>query len=228
MTTAILRTLTAKTFILFGLFFIFTISIWSVIFNILFGNVTSGYEDYASAFLASWSSLVGNSSVDKLRQTSQYMGPIVYLSFALSMNIVLLNLFIAVVNDLYSKYSADKDFHWERDLNWNYAQYVSQPKIKVRNWYHNLNMKISRSVGRCLKKIRNLCPKSRLLNWFKEALYENNYLFTHAKIYYYILSESHSYIDKEEYTNDLEERIEKMRDEIGTLKDIIATLREVE
>ncbi|PRP89115.1 hypothetical protein PROFUN_01835 [Planoprotostelium fungivorum] len=140
--SAYMRTVLDKRFVLFGLFFIYLTLMWAVAYHIVFGFTTDGNKTFYDSILSSVRALLGESQYPSIAPVAPIFGPIFYVGFAVSENIILLNLVIAVLNEVYAKHSEESVYRWEVSISLLYSKDIKK-RLKYRTMWNKIKKRLS-------------------------------------------------------------------------------------
>jgi len=110
---ALLDTITDKAVIVFFLFLAFVLTMWSIVGSLLFGTVTINNSTVGLSFLSSVQALFGRSQYEDFIPFDTKISPFTWSIFAISLNLVAFNLFIAVISGVYAECSKSADYKWD-------------------------------------------------------------------------------------------------------------------
>jgi len=113
---SILDTLKHQNFIVFILIFVFVIFTFSFTFHLSFGKYLYPLRDVQHSLVSIWPMLLGGIDYTQMEQTNRIFGPIFFLLFLFGCTIVLMNMFIAVISDVYINLQKENLDNWEYEL----------------------------------------------------------------------------------------------------------------
>lgn len=74
---------------------------------LLFGAIVSDYSTFTNTFFTLFRIILGDFDFTSLESASRYLGPIYFLTYVFFVFFVLLNMFLAIINDTYSDVKSD-------------------------------------------------------------------------------------------------------------------------
>jgi polycystin 2 len=123
MLAAVVRTTTDSRVMTFTFTFIIVVCSFALGFYIALGNFMSDHRSYDRALLTVIRYVFGEFTVDsdnfqarKFESVNFFLGPLFFVLLLLFLSLVMLNVFIALINDVYTENLRLSEQRWQRQL----------------------------------------------------------------------------------------------------------------
>lgn len=97
----------AKDIFGFSVMFFIVFFAYAQLGYLLFGGIVEGYSSFASTLFSLFRTILGDFDFEALQSAHSSLGPIYFLSYVFFVFFVLLNMFLAIINDSYSDVKSD-------------------------------------------------------------------------------------------------------------------------
>ncbi|XP_055851359.1 polycystic kidney disease 2-like 1 protein [Episyrphus balteatus] len=92
----------AKDLIGFSIMFSIVFIAFALLAVLIFGSTHSDFCNFSKAILTLMRTVLGDFDFDKLEAANRFLGPIFFISFIIFVFFILMNMFLAIINDTYS------------------------------------------------------------------------------------------------------------------------------
>jgi len=116
---------------------------FSVVFAIAFGTDVAGYQTLAKSLLTLVRTIFGDFDYDSLAASNAVFGPLFFLLFILTIGVLLMNMFIAIVTELYTERQKAHEVSWEFATTLLMIDYNNQIswESRVIKFWQNINIR---------------------------------------------------------------------------------------
>eukprot|EP01119_Soliformovum_irregulare_P013337 TRINITY_DN3532_c0_g1_i1.p1 TRINITY_DN3532_c0_g1~~TRINITY_DN3532_c0_g1_i1.p1 ORF type:complete len:1494 (+),score=331.22 TRINITY_DN3532_c0_g1_i1:283-4482(+) len=144
---SILDTFKEKIFLVFTSIFIGLLWIFSILYSLSFPD-TFDFRNLSGSFMSVYGMAFGNFDYDELRISNRVMAPLLFVLFFFFTNIVFLNMFIAIITELYTNLKSKKTLSgWE----WYITQIMIDYEVHDKKEFLEV---VFNKVGACLHWLR--------------------------------------------------------------------------
>jgi hypothetical protein len=112
-TQSILNTVKDKAFVVFVTVFIYVLFSFSLVYHISFAYDIYEVRNVGEALMELFSMMLGGFDYSKYRASNRVFGPLFFVLFMAGHGLILANMFIAVVSDLYMELRNKDEHYWE-------------------------------------------------------------------------------------------------------------------
>jgi len=151
-TQSIIGTMRNPSFIVFIGVYVFVLLSFSIAFHLGFGTFIIDLKNYGSTIMAMFRMALGDFDYDSLNDANKIFGPLFFITFMFFMGIIFMNMFIAVLSEIYMSLQEENDKIWEI--------FITNLMIENNKWTYRLR---------------------RFLYKFKLRREANYHLFSHSK-----------------------------------------------
>eukprot|EP01114_Cavostelium_apophysatum_P005981 TRINITY_DN1716_c0_g1_i1.p1 TRINITY_DN1716_c0_g1~~TRINITY_DN1716_c0_g1_i1.p1 ORF type:complete len:1754 (-),score=458.67 TRINITY_DN1716_c0_g1_i1:2672-7933(-) len=112
-TNSILQTMAARSFVVFIFIFVFVIITLALSFYLAFGFANYTMRGFGESIITMFRMLFGEFDYEAMSASNRVLAPVMFLLFFLFLGLVLMNLFIAVLSDVYINIEKQNESAWE-------------------------------------------------------------------------------------------------------------------
>jgi len=126
-TQSIMDSVKARTVLVFLTLFVLIIFSYSLAFSLAFGAELYDYRNIGSSFITLIRMAFGDINYDELEQANYVLGPILFITFVFFVTLVLMNLLVAILSEVYMQSQSQNEAAWERYITKLWIENVENP-----------------------------------------------------------------------------------------------------
>jgi len=126
-TQSIMDSIKARTVLVFLTLFILIIFSYSLAFSLAFGADLYDYRTISASFVTLIRMAFGDINYDELAAANYVLGPILFITFVFFVTLVLMNLLVAILSEVYINTQGQNEAAWERFITKLWIENVENP-----------------------------------------------------------------------------------------------------